>query len=112
MTTLQEKLKEILAGILTDDDLFPVTPDEIADIYVTEILEAVQAAGYHQVFNPKVDGQPTELLSGQEWYDRFGSEVLKMSERGGLLDGMGHIKSQETIEWMTEAAKRASGLED
>lgn len=72
---------------------------------------ARELAGLEQLIDDGVDTIDLPLmLTGEEWYARYEKEIDWVNKRGALLDGMGNIKDEDTIRYMSRAAKRASGI--
>lgn len=98
---LDDKLREVIYGWVTAD--MDVTEEEHIDKMVAQIKQAFADEGYIDSKNLEhlfSVARATGLMTGQEFYDRFRSEVAKELNEHAMPTG-----------FVMRAAKKASGLQ-
>lgn len=109
MNNLDDKLKEILNGYFEGASIEPINDDQDKVAAITDIRQAFADEGYEKRvlgrdFTARVDMK--EVMTGQEWYDRFGREYPMYPD----TNQQSHLLQSKIREEALEAAKRASGV--
>ena len=122
--TLDERLKNTADKLMLDQEGVPVDWQFCGKDFVADIKQALKDENYIQIpetveYWNKIDGDNwvdvryahkvkrngVELMSGQEWYNRFSAELKHLMSRGDGETWMGWDCGE-----VREAAKKASGI--
>lgn len=102
---LDDKLREVIYGWVTAD--MDVTEEEHIDKMVAQIKQAFAEAGWSDGFNgPKISKMEIdnkEVMTGQEWYDRFTKALA------GEVFPFSSETDEEVID-LIDKCKKAAGL--
>lgn len=103
--SLDDKLREVLTRSFSVSIITART--------IAQIKQAFAEAGWHH--SPLVDYQfkrieSGELMTGQEWFERFSAEIGKLSHVS--IDKDYQLDYSRTVKRMLEAARKASGIEN
>lgn len=116
MIDLDNKLREILANIITQETGEETTAAMISDSYIGQIKQAFADEGYFRLKseNLAAAGKVGYMLTGQEWYERFEKNLKgKLEYQQHDMGEMGKfIRPEYAKNVSLEAAKRAAGIDN